>query len=53
MDPGIHYNCKFLPGYRTLKLHFHWKKIFFLPFLFFCCSERGRKDILWLGFVLP
>lgn len=56
MNPGIHYNFQILPGYWPLKLHFHWKFFFFLFvffFLFCCCSKRGRKDILWLRFILP
>lgn len=44
MNPGIHYNVKFLPGYRPLKLHFHWKKNFFL-FCFFSFFVVAQKEV--------
>lgn len=53
MNPGIHYNSKFLTEYQPIKLHFHYSKQF-LPlcfFLHFCCSERGRRDTQWLRII--
>jgi len=34
MNPGIHYDFKFLPGYRPLKLYLYRKKNF-LPLFYF------------------